>query len=64
MQIDWNKIIENSKKLMKQQTEINQSPLWLLTEMAVKKGEKLTDKYKVDQKLNFFTFPKCIEEAK
>jgi len=48
---DWNKIIKNSKELMKQQTNVNQSPAWALTEMAVEKGKILADKYKVDKNI-------------
>ena len=36
---------------MKKQTKKNSSPAWELTEIAVKKGEELSKKYKVDRNL-------------
>ncbi|MFA6525077.1 MAG: hypothetical protein WCT33_02265 [Patescibacteria group bacterium] len=44
-------IVKLSKELMYKQTEKNQAPAWLLTEIAIKKGEVLSKKYHVDGKL-------------
>ncbi|MFA5022004.1 MAG: hypothetical protein WC508_02925 [Patescibacteria group bacterium] len=40
-----------AKKLMCQQTKKNGAPAWLLTELAVAKGEQLAKIYKVDKNL-------------
>lgn len=44
-------IIELSKELMRKQTQINKAPAWLLTELAIKKGEALCEVFNVDEKL-------------
>ncbi len=44
-------IIEESRKLMRQQTERNKSPAWLLTEIAIRKGMELSKKHKADERL-------------
>ncbi len=44
-------LVENARQLMYKQTIKNKSPPWLLTELAVKKGEELAEKYKVDKRL-------------
>ncbi|MFA6321885.1 MAG: hypothetical protein WCX71_00205 [Candidatus Buchananbacteria bacterium] len=43
--------IEKAKQLMFSQTKKNGAPAWLLTELAVGKGEQLAKKYKVDKNL-------------
>jgi len=44
-------IVRLSRKLMQEQTGKNKSPAWLLTEIAVKKGEELSRRYIVDEKI-------------
>jgi len=44
-------IIKLSKELMRKQTQKNKAPAWLLTELAIEKGKKLSKKYDVDEKL-------------
>ena len=44
-------LIKLSKDLMRQQTEKNKAPAWLLTELAVRKGKELAKKHGVDEKL-------------
>ncbi len=44
-------IVELSRKLMKQQRDINKAPAWRLTELAIKKGEELAKKYEEDERL-------------
>ncbi|MBN1155988.1 hypothetical protein JXA85_00085 [Candidatus Woesearchaeota archaeon] len=44
-------LVKESKRLMKQQTEKNKSPAWLLTEIAVTKGKELSRKYEVSEEL-------------
>jgi len=40
-----------SKALMRSQTRKNAAPAWALTEIAINKGEELSDKYGVDKRL-------------
>ena len=42
---------EKAKDLMLAQTEKNQAPAWLLTELAVEKGRKLARKHDVNEEL-------------
>ncbi|MBN2330362.1 MAG: hypothetical protein JXC85_00970 [Candidatus Aenigmarchaeota archaeon] len=44
-------LVEKAKELMRQQTEKNRSPAWLLTEMAVEKGRQLARKHGADERL-------------
>jgi len=44
-------IVDLSKNLMQRQTRKNKAPSWLLTEIAINKGEALAKKYKTDKKL-------------
>ncbi len=44
-------IVNLSKELMFKQTQKNKAPAWLLTELAVEKGKKLSEKYPVDKRL-------------
>jgi hypothetical protein len=44
-------IVEKARETMKEQTEKNRSPAWILTELAVEKGRELAKKYNVDEKL-------------
>lgn len=44
-------IVSNSRELMRQQTDINKAPSWLLTELAVKKWRELAARYNTDEKL-------------
>ena len=44
-------IVKLSRELMYEQTQINKAPAWLLTELAIEKGEKLAKQYNVDEKL-------------
>ncbi len=44
-------IINKAKELMESQTKINKAPSWLLTELAVKKGQELAKEYGVDENL-------------
>lgn len=44
-------IVNLSKKLMYKQTQKNKVPAWLLTELAIKKGEELSKKYDIDERL-------------
>lgn len=44
-------IVELSRDLMYQQTQINKAPAWRLTELAISKGKELAKKYQVDEKL-------------
>ncbi|MBI4163239.1 MAG: hypothetical protein HY512_00120, partial [Candidatus Aenigmarchaeota archaeon] len=43
-------LVENARQLMYKQTLKNKAPSWILTELAVKKGEELAEKYKVDKR--------------
>lgn len=44
-------IVTLSRKLMHKQTEINKAPAWRLTELAIKKGKELAQKYEEDERL-------------
>ena len=44
-------IINQAKKLMQKMTQKNKAPEWLLTEIAVSKGEKLCKKYNVNRRI-------------
>ena len=44
-------IVNLSRELMYNQTQINKAPAWLLTEIAIKKGKELAQYYNVDEKL-------------
>ena len=44
-------IVKSSKELMISQTQINKSPAWKLTEIAIEKGKELALKYSVSEKL-------------
>jgi len=44
-------IVEKAKELMYKQTEINKSPSWLLTCIAIQKGRELATKYNVDENI-------------
>lgn len=44
-------IVRLSKELMYRQTQKNKAPAWLLTELAIKKGEELSKKNNVDARL-------------
>lgn len=44
-------LIKRSKDLMYKQTIKNKSPTWLLTEIAVNKGEKLALRYGLDEQI-------------
>lgn len=44
-------IVELSKDLMYQQTQINKAPAWKLTELAIEKGKELARKYGEDEEL-------------
>ena len=44
-------IVGLSKKLMKERTKKNRSPVCKLTEIAIRKGKELSKKYDVDEKL-------------
>ncbi len=44
-------LVELSKELMYKQTQKNNSPVWLLTEIAIEKGKKFSKKYNVDERL-------------
>jgi hypothetical protein len=44
-------IVNLSKELMYKQTLKNKAPVWLLTEIAIKKGKELSKKYDVDERL-------------
>ncbi len=44
-------IVTLSKELMYKQTQKNKAPAWMLTELAVEKGDRLSKKYDVDERL-------------
>jgi hypothetical protein len=44
-------IVKLSKELMRKQTLENKAPVWLLTEIAIKKGKELSKKHDVDERL-------------
>ncbi len=43
--------VSKARELMRQQTEKNKSPAWLLTEMAVEKGRELAKRHGADEEL-------------
>lgn len=44
-------IVEKARELMYKQTQINKSPAWKLTELAIEKGKELAKKYKEDERI-------------
>lgn len=44
-------IVQLSRDLMYQQTQINKAPAWRLTELAILKGKELAEKYQEDERL-------------
>ncbi len=44
-------IVKLSRRLMRKQTKLNRAPAWLLTEIAIKKGRELAERYDVDRRL-------------
>lgn len=44
-------IVELSRDLMRNQTQINKAPAWRLTQLAISKGRELTEKYHEDERL-------------
>ena len=44
-------LVEMSRDLMYQQTQLNKAPAWRLTELAILKGKELAQKYQEDERL-------------
>ncbi len=44
-------IVRLSKELMREQTQKNKAPSWLLTEIAIKKGKELSKKHDADERM-------------